>query len=339
MNYLCGRFVFKGRLEYRHSLIINTNTTMKRKFLFTLTLLATLMLGITSCKKEDKPGSDPEVRFLIEASSQDIKLLVGKSHQIAVKVEPAGTEVKFESANAEIATVTDKGLVTGVKAGETAIKVTVAGTTKKAKVTVFDEKSADTSVGIGSKTEDFAHFIYIPKTKEDIKKDNVDLFKTIMTAYGWEFYQEMYDYKNNSNVVIPFLSPMVGNEAKFSFSEVRYMHSLKKGPNYIDLRLDWQPSEEDPFDPANQEKLEKDKTSIIYLLKEGYGFKDQSQFKLLSTGDYGWIGINNSTIEDVPLGATVTSHKLTKDDFEVKNHPELEGYYKYYVNILYNSMP
>ena len=30
------------------------------------------------------------------------------------------------------------------------------------------------------------------ETKEDIKKDNVDLFKTIMTAYGWEFYQEMY---------------------------------------------------------------------------------------------------------------------------------------------------
>lgn len=63
---------------------------------------------------------------------------VGATEQIKATVKPANTKVTYTSDNAEIATVDEKGLVTGVKAGDVTITVKAGKTTKTVKMAVKD---------------------------------------------------------------------------------------------------------------------------------------------------------------------------------------------------------
>ena len=63
---------------------------------------------------------------------------VGATEQITATVKPANTKVTYTSDNAEIATVDEKGLVTGVKAGDVTITVKAGKTTKTVKMAVKD---------------------------------------------------------------------------------------------------------------------------------------------------------------------------------------------------------
>ena len=63
---------------------------------------------------------------------------VGATEQITATVKPAGTKVTYTSDKTDIATVDEKGLVTGVKAGEVTITAKAGKTTKTVKMTVKD---------------------------------------------------------------------------------------------------------------------------------------------------------------------------------------------------------
>ena len=63
---------------------------------------------------------------------------VGTTEQITATVKPANTKVTYTSDKTDIATVDEKGLVTGVKAGEVTITAKAGKTTKTVKMTVKD---------------------------------------------------------------------------------------------------------------------------------------------------------------------------------------------------------
>lgn len=63
---------------------------------------------------------------------------VGATEQITATVKPANTKITYTSDNTDIATVDEKGLVTGVKAGDVTITVKAGKTTKTVKMAVKD---------------------------------------------------------------------------------------------------------------------------------------------------------------------------------------------------------
>ena len=63
---------------------------------------------------------------------------VGTTEQITATVKPANTKVTYTSDKTDVATVDEKGLVTGVKAGEVTITAKAGKTTKTVKMTVKD---------------------------------------------------------------------------------------------------------------------------------------------------------------------------------------------------------
>ena len=63
---------------------------------------------------------------------------VGATEQITATVKPASTKVTYTSDKTDVATVDEKGLVTGVKAGEVTITAKAGKTTKTVKMTVKD---------------------------------------------------------------------------------------------------------------------------------------------------------------------------------------------------------
>ena len=63
---------------------------------------------------------------------------VGTTEQITATVKPANTKVTYTSDKTDIATVDEKGLVTGVKAGDVTITAKAGKTTKTVKMTVKD---------------------------------------------------------------------------------------------------------------------------------------------------------------------------------------------------------
>lgn len=63
---------------------------------------------------------------------------VGATEQITATVKPTNTKITYTSDNTDVATVDEKGLVTGVKAGDATITVKAGKTTKTVKMAVKD---------------------------------------------------------------------------------------------------------------------------------------------------------------------------------------------------------
>ena len=105
---------------------------MKRNKLFQA-LLMTGVLLLTGCGESEKPvePSSPVTPEVVKPTSISIestatKLEVGKTLQLTAKVTPEGADasVTWSSSSNEVATVSESGLVTGVKAGDVIIKAT-----------------------------------------------------------------------------------------------------------------------------------------------------------------------------------------------------------------------
>ncbi|WP_298887316.1 Ig-like domain-containing protein [Porphyromonas vaginalis] len=311
---------------------------MTKKIFLALAALTALTLCFSSCKKDNTSGNKPkpktEVKLKVEP--KDVKVMVGKTQELTVTVQPADTKYTFESANADIATVSDKGVVTGVKAGKTVITVKAGDATKTANVEVIDASSMDTNSGIGSKDQDIPHFIYVPSDKANFTKNNLEVFKMVMTAAGWEWDQESYDYKDNKDFMFPFQSPMVdtkdGKAPKYFFHGVRYIHTPPSGNPWISPFVLWV-YEKDPLAPELRADAEKD-GGVVYLLKNLYGFDTKADYE---KGKNAWMGFNVKAIKDVPLGVYVYSKQLKKEDLAPSDQ-KFVGYYSLRFELAYANV-
>ncbi|MBP5373330.1 MAG: Ig-like domain-containing protein [Bacteroidales bacterium] len=90
-------------------------TITRKLFLGALSVL----IGLTACSKTDAPIDEGGMKV------NDLTLFVGEKGDLVVSGAPEGAKISYKSANTTIASVTSKGVVTGRKAGNTDITVTV----------------------------------------------------------------------------------------------------------------------------------------------------------------------------------------------------------------------
>lgn len=103
-----------------------------------MTVGLVLGMGLTACNKpadqsgekqqssQAQPSSAQQQKIKVTAAGDKKQLLVGETVQLTADVEG----VKWESSNAKVATVDDKGLVTAVALGDVSITATKEGYTK-----------------------------------------------------------------------------------------------------------------------------------------------------------------------------------------------------------------
>lgn len=109
---------------------------MKSK-IYTLLLLLPL-LALVGCN-EDKPQEKKVESLSITPDAKE--MTVGETLELKVTQQPnLNKKVSFRSLNAELATVSDKGVVTAVAKGETTILAEVDGVSATCKVTIKEEQ-------------------------------------------------------------------------------------------------------------------------------------------------------------------------------------------------------
>ena len=90
---------------------------MKKILLFMLLI----PFALCGCKKSGSSSSEPE--HYINVPTSEVSLEVEETYQLDVEIIKKGTIVFYSSANEDIATVTDEGLITAINEGETTISV------------------------------------------------------------------------------------------------------------------------------------------------------------------------------------------------------------------------
>ena len=108
---------------------------------------AIVVIALTACSDSGGgiliPGSGPGAVVGVVVSPSSASIQVGRTVQMtATLVDGAGSEVpgdvSWASSNSNVASVSDKGLVTGVVAGAVTITATAGAASRGATVTVVD---------------------------------------------------------------------------------------------------------------------------------------------------------------------------------------------------------
>ena len=101
---------------------------------------ATVKVKVTAKKSGKKVSKTYTCKVTVKNPALTLKaaneVAVGATEQITATVKPAGTAVTYTTSDATIATVDEKGVVTGVKDGEVTITAKAGKTTKTVKMTV-----------------------------------------------------------------------------------------------------------------------------------------------------------------------------------------------------------
>ncbi|MBQ3505602.1 MAG: Ig-like domain-containing protein [Clostridia bacterium] len=110
--------------------------------LFVLILSVFMLFTVfTACDKDDKPTGATSITL----SATQIELEIGGKQKLQATVSE-DTPVSFTSANETVATVTNKGVVTGVSAGETVVTATAGSAKATCTVTVKEKAPEPTEV-------------------------------------------------------------------------------------------------------------------------------------------------------------------------------------------------
>lgn len=293
---------------------------MTKKIFLALAALTALTLCFSSCKQDNpgknKPKSKTETRLKIEPKGV-IKVLVGKTAKLTITVDPADTKYTCESANADIATVSDQGVITGVKPGKTVITVKAGETTKTADVEVLDANALDESRFIGKPDEKglIAPF-YAPEFEsiEDLK----DLIKTANKSKGWMFNEDLEIQGGRAlDVQAPY-----GSDNKYTddrlIGEIAYIYAPgDRSKSFIAAFLKAQ------FDEDPLKKLVKDKDEKIqqyfFSIAAAYGFdKKQMAGELDGNAGYCAVAYNMDQFSEGPYEMMFLSFKNDKGKFMVK---------------------
>ena len=279
---------------------------MTKKILLALTALVALTLSFSSCKKDDNGnGKNPKTDVKLRVEPKEVKVMVGKTAQLTVTVEPADTKYTFESANADIATVSDKGVITGVKIGKTVISVKAGNVTKTADVEVIEAGTMDESryAGKDNASEFIAPFYIAEQPKIE---EQIDLIKVANEAKGWKFLKLASD--EGSKAVI-FIAPNDGNkytDKRFG-SQINYFFTPGKKEESFMAFFSKTFSEKDPVAAAvdGDAEMKESLESVLTL----YGFSDNIGSTKLDNGKPVFVGVNTKQFPEGPYQAVLFSNK------------------------------
>lgn len=271
---------------------------MTKRILLAIAALAALTLSFSSCKKDNK-GDTPkggDIKIAVDPASYEV--MVGKTVTLGIVVDPDGTKYTCESADASIASVDDKGVVTGVKVGETVITVKAGGKTETANVKVIPMVDIKDDMYIGlynDGTEKYIPAIYMPYKAADLTKDKQNEIVYAMTSKGWTL--SPYSDDQNSDVAFRFTSPKDNEDWRmWNFA---YYHTPQKGGRFCTGTQG--AYKFDPLVAADQlNEDQKQVRTLIETVAKAYGFTDLKNTTVAEQYN-GFFGYNLSRGNDNPL--------------------------------------
>lgn len=107
----------------------------KIRLIFSVILCLLLTFSFFSCKKGDKPDEGDKQGDLFELPHK-IEVMIGEDCEPSVKFSGEAGKVTYESSDECIMTVTDGGLLHGVKEGNCQLTARMGGTVRTCPVTV-----------------------------------------------------------------------------------------------------------------------------------------------------------------------------------------------------------
>lgn len=288
---------------------------MTKKILLALTALAALTLSFSSCKKDNKGGNgnNPKTDVKLRVEPKEVKVMVGKTAELTVAVEPADTKYTFESANADIATVSDKGVITGVKVGKTVISVKAGDVTKTADVEVIDAGNLDESRFIGTSDEKgyIAPFYIVEAEKiPDLK----EVIKAANESKGWTFDEE-FTMKNGGKG-LDYVAPNDGKSYTDNriIGEVVYYFFPDKDGNFIMAFM------KGSFDEDKVQKAvdgDEEAQQLLFGVAAAYGFDKELGGGTLEGGAPCLVAYNMDQFPEGPYEMMVRSGKTDDGKYYV----------------------
>ena len=282
---------------------------MTKKILLALTALAALTLSFSSCKKDDnKGGSNPKTEVKLRVEPKEVKVMVGKTAELTVTVQPSDTKYTFESANADIATVSDKGVITGVKVGKTVISVKAGDVTKTADVEVLDAGNVDKSRYIGTPDEKgYIAPIYVveaPKI-QDLK----DIITEANKVNGYTF-DEAYEMNNGGHILV-YMGPNDGSQWTDSrlIGELGYYYFPEPENNFMMVFMKSSLDED-----LVQKAVDGDEEAqqLLFGIAASYGFDKELGGGTLEGGTPCLVAYNMDQFPEGPYEMMVLSSKNSK---------------------------
>ena len=282
---------------------------MTKKILLALTALAALTLSFSSCKKDDNKGrSNPKTEVKLRVEPKEVKVMVGKTAELTVTVQPSDTKYTFESANADIATVSDKGVITGVKVGKTVISVKAGDVTKTADVEVLDAGNVDKSRYIGTPDEKgYIAPIYVveaPKI-QDLK----DIITEANKVNGYTF-DEDYEMNNGGHILV-YMGPNDGSQWTDSrlIGELGYYYFPEPENNFMMVFMKSSLDED-----LVQKAVDGDEEAqqLLFGIAASYGFDKELGGGTLEGGTPCLVAYNMDQFPEGPYEMMVLSSKNSK---------------------------
>lgn len=166
---------------------------MKKVLILALAVLSSVFYA---CNDDETESNVVRVNQINVAES--IEMYVGEEYSLSVEVLPkdaVNKEVHFTIEDASVATVNDKGLVVGVKAGETNVNVTCDEVTEKVSVTIkeIDKNAFIDKSGRVYKTVEINGEIWMA--------ENLAYLPSVYTKTDKSADPRFYVYDYNGNVV------------------------------------------------------------------------------------------------------------------------------------------
>ena len=135
---------------------------MNFKFLLMcVSVLSLVLIGCTESEEKGEEKNDNESSKAISLSIREtLSLNVGEAYSLVLEIDPDGIyEVKWESEDTSIATVSDEGIVTGITPGVTNITAIVEDQIASCKLTIKEIESITINLDDYSSAETVAQII------------------------------------------------------------------------------------------------------------------------------------------------------------------------------------
>lgn len=282
---------------------------MTKKIFLALAALVALTLSFSSCKKDNKGGGNTPTDVKLAVNPNTLTVMIGKTATLDIKTHPAKVKYTCVSKDPAIATVDNKGVITGVAEGNTTVTVTAGSVTKEIAVKVIPLIELKDDVYLGLYNNGFEKYIpaiYIPYKEADLTKAKQVEIVYAMEEKGWEFSHYKDDPK--SEVTFLFNAPEA-QQNNWRLLSLAYYHSPNKGPKYcLGMMGAWKL---DPLAPADQLSDDiKPVNKMIMEVMKLYGFTENPASGKVGDGSNAYSAYNLSRGADNPLELMVYSKKV-----------------------------
>ena len=283
---------------------------MKQKICLLLVALATLTL-FGACNKNEEPTND-KVRLSVKPDN--VLIQVGGQKQLTILTKPSGVAYSCTSSDESIATVDNKGLVTGIKGGEAVITVVAKDQTKTVNVTVLDPNAGSVNRYIGLNSPDTTISpIYIPVFSD--LADSKETQKQLIAAnlkYGWTLYtNEGGDEDDHKMIRMQAPKDEKGKYTDGRFIIELFYHFIKKDDVYFDC---WtKPVFKKDVVKAAHEGSEED-IKVLRGLLTLYGFTENLQASKYKKGTLNYEGYNMKQFPEGPMWGSIYCTRVDGED-------------------------